>query len=199
MPCVRRHHRHRRRPCCPSQDHHRLRQHPSRRRSGMFDVYVLLPRRVQRLLPTPRHGRQRQQHHPLRQPREGGHRKRRDGFNPLLQIPATAEPTWTVLLRRFVVIYGDAAFRASPSAKRTGRFWALPGDGGATPPLTWNAATLGDWLKRLKRAVGRINRAPPPRRLRVDFAILTEGRSVGRKRSRWTKSVTGADVPAILR
>eukprot|EP00873_Tetraselmis_striata_P017341 jgi/Tetstr1/437605/TSEL_026272.t1 len=59
-------------------------------------------------------------------------------------------------LRRFV-IYRDAAFRASPSAKQPDRFWALPGDG-ATPTLTWKAATLGDWLKR---AVGRINRAYP--------------------------------------
>eukprot|EP00873_Tetraselmis_striata_P034587 jgi/Tetstr1/454851/TSEL_004039.t1 len=60
---------------------------------------------------------------------KAGHRKRRDGFKPLLQIPPTAVPTWTSLLRQFV-IYGDAAFRASPFAKQPDRFWALLGDGG---------------------------------------------------------------------
>eukprot|EP00873_Tetraselmis_striata_P024104 jgi/Tetstr1/444368/TSEL_032259.t1 len=86
---------------------------------------------------------------------KGGHRKCRDGFKPLIQIPATAVPTWTALLRRFIA-YRDAAFRAAPSAKQPDRFWALPGDMTTTPPLTWNASTLGDWLTR---AVARINPA----------------------------------------
>eukprot|EP00873_Tetraselmis_striata_P011876 jgi/Tetstr1/432140/TSEL_021597.t1 len=34
---------------------------------------------------------------------KAGHRKRRDGFKPQLQMPAIAVPTWTDLLRRFVV------------------------------------------------------------------------------------------------
>eukprot|EP00873_Tetraselmis_striata_P014330 jgi/Tetstr1/434594/TSEL_023685.t1 len=66
---------------------------------------------------------------------KAGHRKRRDGFKPLLQIPAaTAVPARTTLMRRFVV-YRDAAFGASPSANQPDRLCALPGDG-ATPPLT---------------------------------------------------------------
>eukprot|EP00873_Tetraselmis_striata_P017018 jgi/Tetstr1/437282/TSEL_026011.t1 len=74
---------------------------------------------------------------------KGGHRKRRDGFTPLLQIPAaTAVPAWTALLRRFIV-YRDAAFQAAPSTKQPDRFYALPGDR-ATPPLMWNASTLHD-------------------------------------------------------
>eukprot|EP00873_Tetraselmis_striata_P033338 jgi/Tetstr1/453602/TSEL_040559.t1 len=44
---------------------------------------------------------------------KGGHRKRRDGFKPQLQIHATAVRTWTALLRRFIT-YRDAAFRAAP-------------------------------------------------------------------------------------
>eukprot|EP00873_Tetraselmis_striata_P034676 jgi/Tetstr1/454940/TSEL_041801.t1 len=73
---------------------------------------------------------------------KGGHRKRRDGFKPLLLIPATAVPAWTTLLRRSIA-YRDVAFRAASSAKQPDRFWALPGDR-ATPPLTWNASTLSD-------------------------------------------------------
>eukprot|EP00873_Tetraselmis_striata_P021243 jgi/Tetstr1/441507/TSEL_029738.t1 len=66
---------------------------------------------------------------------KAGHRKRRDGFKPLLQIPAaTAVPARTTLMRRFVV-YRDAEFGASPSANQPDRLCALPGDG-ATPPLT---------------------------------------------------------------
>eukprot|EP00873_Tetraselmis_striata_P033148 jgi/Tetstr1/453412/TSEL_040394.t1 len=52
-------------------------------------------------------------------------------------------------------LYRDAGFRAAPSAKQPDRFWALPADK-ATPPLTWNASTLGDWLTQ---AVARNNRA----------------------------------------
>eukprot|EP00873_Tetraselmis_striata_P001510 jgi/Tetstr1/421774/TSEL_012677.t1 len=52
---------------------------------------------------------------------KGGHRKRLDGFKPLLQIPTTAVPAWTTLLRRFIP-YRDAAFRAAPFAKQPDRF-----------------------------------------------------------------------------
>eukprot|EP00873_Tetraselmis_striata_P009347 jgi/Tetstr1/429611/TSEL_019509.t1 len=104
---------------------------------------------------------------------KGGHRKRRDGFKPLLQIPTTAVPAWTALLRRFIA-YRDAAFRAAPSAKQPDRFWALLGDMN-TPPLTWNASTLSDWLtqppsRQHPRAVG--SRPAPSAVLKIEVANL---------------------------
>eukprot|EP00873_Tetraselmis_striata_P021477 jgi/Tetstr1/441741/TSEL_029963.t1 len=113
---------------------------------------------------------------------KGGHRKRRDGFKPLLQIPAAAVPAWTALLRHFITTYRDAAFRAALSAKQYGRF--LPAFASSTVQeslsVQGHRAELGDSEGNKAKHAGGVSDTLVTL---LDFVALG-----GPQRSRWIRA-----------